>query len=421
MQNEILLDRENRQVKINKLLEKYPSVISIHANIMGNDKCLFESYYLTNHFLSLVAKSVKGDTFFYQGKDGPAYLIGTNEKKLKELLMKTENENALGRYIDLDVYENKNTSTSRKERRKCIICGDEVAVCSRLKRHSTEELLTVLRYELEKHLLKEMEALIDAAIIEELELEDKFGLVTKTSSGSHLDMDYHLMLKAKNAIVPYLVKAFELGYKAKDLKTILKESRPIGIEAEQKMFAVTKGVNCYKGLIFVFGIVLMSVGYTFRNLNGFEDIFANVKTIAKDVLNSKTDPKTFGYLARAEHNFKGVLGEIQSGLSTVYDVCLDYIDKELSLNDKYVILKELILNSEDSVFLKRAGSLNNYYVYTQMLKNVDVTREFERVEFTKYAIYRNLSFGGSADLLIVLFFILKIKKKMDWSNYEKNN
>lgn len=411
MQNQILQDREKRYLKTLELLKKYPTVISIHANIMGNKKSLFESYYLTNYFLSLVLEKLDGEVSFIEGYDGPSFLIGTNKTNLKEIMIEIEESEELGRLIDIDVYHEEK-QIKRNKRRTCLICGDDVAICTRLNKHSSDELLKLVDLTVFKHLSNKIGEFIDEAIIEELEIEDKFGLVTKSSNGSHLDMNYDLMLKAKDAILKYLVKAFELGYYSNDLENILEQSRPIGIEAEEKMLLATSGINCYKGLIFVFGIALMSVGYTFRNIQNFDAIFDNIKIIGKDILNTKNNIKTFGEEAREKYDFKGVLGEVNSGLSTIKDL----FAKDLYKADLHQILKDIILNSEDSVLLKRAGSIKSYYKVKMMLNNVDVSNEFERKYFTKYAIYRNLSFGGSADLLIVFLFLKNIKDWMIWNN-----
>ena len=60
-----------------------------------------------------------------------------------------------------------------------------------------------------KRLIKKM---INTAMLDELNLHPKFGLVTPYTSGSHKDMDYSLMVNAKNAILDDLVEMFMLGF-----------------------------------------------------------------------------------------------------------------------------------------------------------------------------------------------------------------
>ncbi len=48
-------------------------------------------------------------------------------------------------------------------------------------------------------------------MINELNLDPKFGLVTPTSSGSHKDMNYKLMHDSIDVLIPYFLEIFELG------------------------------------------------------------------------------------------------------------------------------------------------------------------------------------------------------------------
>jgi triphosphoribosyl-dephospho-CoA synthetase len=70
----------------------------------------------------------------------------------------------------------------------------------------------------------------------------------------------------------------------------------------------------------------------------------------------------------------------------------------------------LILKSEDTVFLKRAGSMEKYNLVKEMLSKIDVTNFEQIVHFNNYAIKENLSFGGAADLLVTTLLLHKVKK-----------
>ena len=105
------------------------------------------------------------------------------------------------------------------------------------------------------------------AILQELNLEIKFGLVTPSSSGSHPDMNYELMFNSKEIIIPHLVRIFELGFLYPDDKDLLEKARLIGIEAETQMFDMTKQINTYKGLIYILGFVLLSLGILVKKID----------------------------------------------------------------------------------------------------------------------------------------------------------
>jgi triphosphoribosyl-dephospho-CoA synthetase len=72
------------------------------------------------------------------------------------------------------------------------------------------------------------------------------------------------------------------------------------------------------------------------------------------------------------------------------------------------ILRDLIIVSEDTVLLKRAGSLDKYYETKELIKKVNINSIEEVKSFTDYAISNDLSFGGSADLLIAYLYLKHI-------------
>ena len=146
----------------------------------------------------------------------------------------------------------------------------------------------------------------------EASLDPKFGLVTIKSSGSHPDMDFDLMMRAKKAILEPLTEIFVLGYEEEFLEAFRK-ARLIGLEAERRMYGATGGVNCYKGLIFAIGIVLLTLGHCIKN-NRY-DIFSAVKTIGAEAEKDfHADlPLTDGLSAYHEHGIKGIRGKRQRG------------------------------------------------------------------------------------------------------------
>ena len=85
---------------------------------------------------------------------------------------------------------------------------------------------------IEKEFCKIVKLMCDEAIMEELNIHPKFGLVTPYTNGSHQDMNYDIMIKAKNAILDSFVEMFKVGFTNDDLNKIFKESRMIGIDAE---------------------------------------------------------------------------------------------------------------------------------------------------------------------------------------------
>lgn len=386
---EILEARENRKFNILKMKEEYAIVTSVKCNMVGTNKNLFPSHLLIDRFANLlIEKKNKIKIEYYESSDGPYYLLGLNEKITKEELIEFENL-PLGRIIDIDIYEDEK-SISRTDlnlpRRKCIVCHNDAFFCIRNKSHSFEEVY-------EKILRETLTVLIDESMENELLIENKFGLVTKKSNGSHPDMNYSLMTKAKNAIIPYLVDLFFLGYKEEKLE--LTKIRELGKKAEEAMFVATNNINCYQGLIFILGITLVSFGHVLKFSLKFDDIFTKVSDLTKGITKEISD-----------REYQGARGEVESGLENVRKA-ITYYEKT---NNKLMTLIYIIQNIDDTILIKRSKTKENYQKYKKLISKITNYDEYLIKEVSDIFIRNNLSCGGSADLLIVTLFLSEIKK-----------
>ena len=152
--------------------------------------------------------------------------------------------------------------------------------------------------------------------MDELNLENKFGLVTPTSRGSHKDLNYDVMQYAQSAIIPYLTEMFFIGMDANEPGQIIERIRKKGISAEKAMYAATNGANAYKGFIFVGGVLLSAAGYTLGRASG--NVFANVEKICADILGDfEKYPDSFGAQAYKTMGVTGVRGHAIAGFPVV--------------------------------------------------------------------------------------------------------
>ena len=84
----------------------------------------------------------------------------------------------------------------------------------------------------------------------------------------------------------------------------------------------------------------------------------------------------------------------------------------LSLDDPMTLrkaLKDLILKTEDTVFLKRSGSLKTYENIKHELSLLNMDDITSIRSFTQKMINQHISFGGAADLLVTSIFLQNIK------------
>lgn len=402
----ILKAREERLLNIQRLFDK--ALICVKANIPGNDKQIRIAYILIRIFKNIIIKQIKVfDILYFDSYDGPYYLLRVdNNLSLKKQLIDIEETHPLGRFIDLDFFSANDKSVYRNELnlppRKCYLCNKYAIMCIRNQSHSVSELLAFINKEVEKYLDQYVGEIIDFAIMKELNLDYKFGLVTPSTSGSHIDMNYQIMVKAKDAIIPGLKRMFWVGYQNQDLTYCFKTAKKIGIDTEEAMFDQTQNINAYKGLIFILGLAVCSAGYTLCNNQPLEALFDNIKIMAQNVFDDM-HYNTFGEKAYRQYKFGGAREEAYLGLINVKKAW----EKLDSLTDEnlHMTLIEIIKNANDSVMLKRAGTLEKYLFYKEKIASIR-NYDLELIkQITNECIANNISCGGAADILIAAIFI----------------
>lgn len=400
----ILKNREDKHLFISNLIKDY-NVLTLKANIPGIDKQCKEAYILINYFDKLLSNKGINKTYELDGADGPMYVYLFNSEISKDMMIEIEENTLLGRFIDLDVFNKTNKSINRKNLRKCFICDNPAFVCARNKTHSIYELKEHLNQQITSELKKVIYNLCNESILAELNLHPKFGLVTPYSNGSHNDMNYDIMIKGKDKILDSFVEMFFVGYNSSDLEEIFVKIRKIGKVAEEEMLKVNNGINTYKGLIFDLGLIVTAIGYQLGN-NLKESIFDIIKKLMLEIQKEPDDNiMTFGKIANQKYKIGGAKEEAKNGFPNVKKIINKYnLESRIEI---YGALIDLIINVEDTNLLKRCGSIENYIEIKERFKKVRI-EDIDRI--TEKCIKLNLSFGGSADLLIVSIFLNKINQ-----------
>lgn len=404
----ILLGREERALLIKKYLNDYKTVVSLKANMPGNDKNSYLSYLLINAFSFLISDLKCKEYIYNYNDDGPFVFLLFKEDlsiEIKRKCIDIEETHRLGRFVDIDVY-NSQGSLSRDNKRKCLICNDTAFNCMKINRHSDHEIIDVIEIATKDFYYRNLDTIIEESILAELNLDPKFGLVTPNSSGSHPDMNYDLMIKAKDAIKPKIIELFFESLERNYSKSLLEKLKNIGKSAETDMFKATGGINCYKGLIFNLGIVISAYAIKISRLSG-DNIFVISEKIAHDLLEDYNfDSLSFGDRAYRKFGIFGARGEALSGFKNVQNgisLLKDFNAKTL-LN----LLVYYIIHIDDTTLLKRAKDLNLYNNVKNMFSKLDLNSTEQIDILNDFCIRNNLSFGGSADLLVVSVFLKKI-------------
>ncbi len=421
---QILNAREERLKYIHSTIEKYQRfIVVIKCNVCGDNKNPDYTYFLKKYFLKKVLNRLSVfKTEYVKSFDGDYYLVVINSdecNRVKHVLVDIENCD-VGRLIDLDLYCSKQKSVSREalgySRRKCIVCGGDVSVCSRTLNHSVENVEFAYQSILKEFLVNLVLNKIYTAMIDEVSAWPKFGLVTKNDSGIHRDMDFNLFVKSADAIMPFLKEYCYEGFNIN--VDSFKKLRAIGIRAEAAMFLATNNVNTHKGLIFILGFLLPSIVNVIYYNKGIVEAQKLIKYLSSNILEDFKDEtsNTYGKKIYKKLGITGVRGEVKNGLLTTFDLFNKFYGKEIDNLMIVRILVESMSVLDDTVVLHH-NSLECLYNVKNIAKEIlllDDEMFFESVQdHTKDFIASNISVGGSADIVVSVLLLIYVFKELE--------
>jgi holo-ACP synthase CitX len=146
---EILRRKEARAALQRELLRSHPGVLlGLLVNMPGCDKQTQASQTIHRAGRTAVRQQLEAVGWqicaeqVFDLRTGPEslFLVQADEAALKALAVAIEEQHPLGRLFDLDVI-----GRAGLPGRRCLICGDEAAICSRSQRHPYAELQVRIR------------------------------------------------------------------------------------------------------------------------------------------------------------------------------------------------------------------------------------------------------------------------------------
>lgn len=276
--------------------------------------------------------------------------------------------------------------------------------------------------------------LAQKSVLYEVSASPKPGLVDRFNSGAHNDMDYFTFLRSSSAIIDEFRAMAVIGAQIKDynLKDVLEMIRPIGIKAEKKMFRATYGVNTHKGIIFSIGIICAAAGFAMRKTGKHtvkaETLCDIVKEITSGICEKElTNIEDKSQLSNGEklykkYELKGIRGEAESGFETVLSKGIPIIRENIDKRNVNDVLVQALLNimtvSEDTNIVWRhdIDTLNYVKEYSKIvLDNGGMFSDKGKksiIDMDKTFIEKNISPGGSADLLAVTIMLSLLEGKI---------
>lgn len=375
------------------------------------------------------------------------YVIDLDPYFLKSICCEIEDADSLGRLYDMDIlYPDSKTESSIKKidrqdlglsERACIICGKSGKTCASRRIHPISEIQKKTTEILSNHILeydqKKIAEFATRALLYEVSATPKPGLVDRRNSGSHKDMDFYSFINSSVSLLPYFKKCAAIGQRSIlegwSSRECFNQLRLPGKQAENNMLACTNGVNTHKGAIFTMGILAAaSSRYLLKNTSqnldiNTDDILQECKEMTKGLICedfkniTAENATTVGQKLYVTYEITGIRGQMEEGLPAVSKQGLPLLKSLLakgkSIDQASTITLLSILGCADDTNMIHRGNreiqLQESRRATDLSQKLATFPSDQMDSFLKSMddeyISRNLSPGGSADLLAACWFL----------------
>lgn len=450
--DQVLAARDRRASRQEELLREYSlPLVSFSMNIAGpvkNSPLIRRAFKLGQQMLA-GRLELLGKSFIYSeqtdaltGCEG-LYVVDMEPDRLKDITLSIEETSPAGRLYDMDVMTTSGVKVSRNRPRKCLICDEDAQVCGRSRTHSIEELQAatrkILTESIDRHDAGAAASLAVRALLYEVSATPKPGLVDRSNSGSHADMDIYTFMSSAASLFPYFESCVLTGRSSagRPAADTLAELRSAGLLAESIMRSVTGGVNTHKGAIYSMGILCGALGrMETENWNQPDLIAKTVSEMAAGTVERELasqdgrDPMTAGQRIYAEHGITGIRGEVEAGFPAVLDHGLPVLEAALSIDPaqayamgyEYIedlagsaALLSMLTKTADTNMIARGG-IELFEEAVCAIEDILSEHEYpskdELDALDLYFIENNLSPGGSADLLSICWMLHFLKEEV---------
>jgi triphosphoribosyl-dephospho-CoA synthase len=251
------------------------------------------------------------------------------------------------------------------------------------------------------------------SLLQELETYPKPGLVSMVDSGAHADMDYALMCRSAHALLHPFARITAAGRKAGSFESMIV---PLGLAAERDMLHATDGINTHRGAIFSLGMILAALALVDSASKPLTS--AHVRAALLDTWGDALQAHALsgglgashGAVVRRTTGSGGARVEAARGFPGIFEIGVPAyraaLAADLDFNASRVHTLFVLMEAvEDTNVLFRGGPEAASFVRQsagQFLAEGGCRRAgwFDRAEeLHRKFIQRNLSPGGSADLL----------------------
>lgn len=363
------------------------------------------------------------------------FSIDANPLTIKRITTSIEDHTALGRLFDMDVLRPNGQKVDRSElglpERRCLICGGPARECARSRTHSVAELqqktTAMLRTAVERGNIQEAGALAVRSLLYEVCTSPKPGLVDRRNSGSHTDMDIFTFMSSASVLHPYFETCCRIGIEtaAEEPPITFRSLRWPGMEAEGRMLDATKNVNTHKGAIFSLGILCGALGrlprkkWTDAN-RVLQECAAMTKGLTESDFSGITrkNARTAGQRLYAEYGITGVRGQAEAGFPAVREYGLPVLEEGLAIGKSLdeaggAALLAMLCHAVDTNVISRSSVTVHQQtsaILRELLEENLYPDSVTMCRLDDEFIGKNLSPGGSADLLALCYMLHFLKE-----------
>lgn len=265
---------------------------------------------------------------------------------------------------------------------------------------------------------EQLAGLASAALLQELELYPKAGLVSRVDSGSHQDMDYDTFRESVTVLENYWRQMVELG----QLNVPFPDLVQAGKAAEDSMLQATMGINTHRGAIFILGIIVAATAGLYRHRREFSNLPRFIREYwGADILIHRTQSGSHGSLVR--QLYPALAGDIlkiaAEGFLPIFNDYLPLLKNLYPLygNDAYLeVFYRIMAGLPDNNLLYRGGADGVKFAQiaaTHFLQGGGISTEgwlLQLENLHRQFVSRNLSPGGCADMLAATIFLFNAEK-----------
>ncbi|MCI9594921.1 MAG: triphosphoribosyl-dephospho-CoA synthase CitG [Lachnospiraceae bacterium] len=387
-----------------------------------------------------VINEITGNEAFYV-IDGDGFFI-------KQLACEVEDSGELGRLFDMDVIlpPGKKHPHGRKLDRQdlgylsrtCLICGAPAKECSSRRIHPVSALQqkakTILEHALKTRYACQIAELAVRSLLYEVSVSPKPGLVDRFNNGSHRDMDFYTFLNSAASLWPYFNECARVGLnyafsehtqtQESSLQELFQSLRIPGKFAENRMLKATKGTNTHKGAVFSMGILCAAIGACgLSDWSSPEKILMTCSQMTSGLVDldfsglTLENAKTMGQKLYLNYGITGVRGEMEAGLPTVKNYGLPLLEQLLAEGKSIdetgaAVLLTILAHMTDTNLISRSDIETQKAAANtarELLQKNPCPSKAALEQLDQDFIQKNLSPGGSADLLAVCWMLYFIK------------